>query len=276
MSRYALFVAILRRSDGRDKLIRTAYFGSNHMRALVHAIHTILSHKRLLSMLSLPSFASSSPTSAVLLRLLTASASFCESADTHLGRLSEVLGAARQLLRFGRWVYDLQSLSEAWQEWKKCGSPTEDAQSSDRTIERTTAMLELVNAFLSVIIDLMDDIEWLAEHRVLPSSLSSPAGLASAVLWLTSVCIDIPFTLHTLSAIGQSSSRASERRAEQLSLLRYTGDLLYSGSLVAEHAGWLDVADGVRWRVGDSGGLLSAVVSLYKLSRSESLHRSVH
>ena len=274
VSRYALLVAILRRSDGRDKLIRIAYFGTNHGRALVHAIHNQLSHnKRLLSMLSIPP---SSSTSTVLPRLLAVAASFCQSADVHLGRLHEVLGAARQLLRFGRWVYDLQSLSEAWQEWKKCASNVDDKDSGERRIEKATAMLELINAFLSVIIDLMDDVEWLAEHRVLPSALSSPAGLASAVLWLTSVCIDIPFTLHALSAIPHSQSRAGERRAEQLSLLRYAGDLLYSGSLVAEHMGWSGESDAVRWRVGDSGGLLSAVVSLYKLSRSETLHRSVH
>ena len=273
VTRYALLVAILRRSDGRDKLIRTAYFGSNHLRALVHAVHNRLSHNsKLLSMLSTPS----SSTSPVLLRLVAAAASFCQSADTHLDRLSEVLGAARQLLRFGRWVYDLQSLSEAWQQWKKCNIIVESEQSGERRLEQATAMLELINAFLSVLIDLMDDVEWLAEHRVLPASLSSPAGLASAVLWLTSVCIDIPFTLHTLAVMPSTASRDTERRAEQLSLLRYTGDLLYSGSLLAEHAGWLGDCDTSRWRVGDSGGLLSAVVSLYKLSRSETLHRSVH
>ena len=272
-SRYALLVAILRRSDGRDKLIRTAYFGSHHLRALVHAIHNrLLYNKRLLSMLSVPS----SSTSPTLLRLLTAAASFCQSADTHLGRLSEVLGAARQLLRFGRWMYDLQSLSEAWQEWKRCGSDEENKQTGERRLEQVTAMLELINAFLSVLIDLMDDVEWLAEHRILPASLGSPAGLASALLWLTTICIDIPFTLHALSARQHGPGKHSELRAEQLSLVRYVGDLLYSGSLVAEHAGWLSDGDDVRWRVGDSGGLLSAVVSLYKLGRSETLHRSVH
>ena len=271
VSRYALLVAILRRSDGRDKLIRTAYFGSNHARALVHSIHSQLSRNKRLSLLLLASPSSTSP---VLLRLVGLASSFCANADSHLGRLSEMLGAARQLLRFGRWVYDLQSLSEAWQEWKKCESAVKGEQRGEQRAERATALLELINAFLCLLIDLMDDVEWLAEHRVLPSALSSPAGFTSAILWLTSVCIDVPFTLHSLYSLRGSPDGASERRVEQLSLLRYTGDLVYSGSLVAQHLGWLS-EEGERWRVGDSGGLVSAVVSLYKLSRSESLHRSI-
>ena len=267
VSRYALLVAILRRSDGRDKLVKTAYYGSNELRWLMQSIVAKVKGSRQLS--ALLSRASSS--SAALRSLAAMAVLWCARLDGTLASFSEAMGSARQLLRLGRWVYDLQSLQEAWQEWKQ--TRDEQQRSPAAASSATLALLELINAFLSLIIDLFDDVEWLSEQRILPPSLSAAAGSASALLWLLTLSIDIPLTLSALwqtRAEGKATQTA-EWRTKLLLLLRYAGDAVYAASLCRGVTG-CNVSDGC----GQAGGLISALVSLYKLSRSESLHRSVH
>ena len=262
LTSYALLVAILRRSDGRDKLVKTAYYGTNELRWLMHSIVAKLAGNQRLTRLL---FGGSSSPPLVLRRLAMLAVACGRRLDVALGHFGDAMGSARQLLRFGRWVSDLQSLQEAWQEWKdsrNCLSPSSSPSSS------LIPLLELINAFVSLLIDLFDDVEWLSEQLILPSPLAPFAGAASAALWLLTVCIDIPLTLGALWAMRGEGG--SEWRAECLSLVKYAGDGLYALSLVSAVAGWR-----MNEGLAQGGGLLSALVSLYKLSRSQKLHRMV-
>ena len=260
---YALLIAILRRSDGRDKLVKTVFYASNELRWLSRAILTKLTTSRRL--LALLSPTSPSTPSVMLRRLAVLAIASCRRMDAVLGHLGDAMGSARQLLRFGRWVYDLQSLQEAWTEWTASRSMKATASTPSPSL---IPLLELVNAFLSLLIDLFDDIEWLSEQHVVPSALTPFAGAASAALWLASVCIDIPLTFGVLW--GMRGQRGDEWRAEVLSLVKYSGDGLYAASLLGAVAGWR-----MNEGLAQGGGLLSALVGLYKLSASQRLHRMV-
>ena len=49
------------------------------------------------------------------------------------------------------------------------------------TLPSLLPLMSLINAALTVLIDLLDDVEWLAEQLILPSALSPYAGAASAL-----------------------------------------------------------------------------------------------
>ena len=154
-SRFALLLLLLRRSDGRDKLVKAVYYGSNELRWTLRTLGTLLSrHRWLTSVLTGASTLHPSPISLLgrlgLLGLLVG-----KRLDAVLGAMGGAMGSARQLLRFGRWVADLDALHCAWKAWRAARA------SSSPSLQ---PLLELLGAALGLLIDLLDDVEWLAEQ----------------------------------------------------------------------------------------------------------------
>ena len=259
VSRFALLLVFLRRSDGRDKLVKTLYYASNEMRWLmrivVGKVGQLMNGRSGMGMgMGVMGKGGAGVLSMSMVgRLAAMGVVVGRTLDGMLGAMGAAMGSARQLLRFGRWVVDLDALNVAWKEWQD--SRTQPSSSSSSLLP----LLSLISAALTVLIDLLDDVEWLAEQLILPSTLSPYAGAASALLWLVSVGMDLPMTAKAVwNGVRGQSVGGEEWRGEVMSLVKLVGDGVYASSLLGAAIGRWSMNEGLA----QGGGLVSAVIGL--------------
>lgn len=245
VSWHALLVAVLRRSDGRDKLAKVAQFGGDWIRCLCRIA---LYHKRQHS----------------LLKHLDASSVI----------FSDTMGSARQFLRFGRWFYDLDYLRTSYldccdRELSRTGY--------------ILSVLNFVNATCGTMADLLDDIEFLGDRNIISKEHANWFAKKSSIFWTLNLLMDIAFTISNMVQLQQrevlspalssysdeesDDSQADEAdepaptfASESLQLVRLSGDLLVAtNSVLSAHD--CKTYDGLA----AFGGLVAGCTSMYRL-----------
>jgi hypothetical protein len=219
---------VLRDTDGRDKLLKLFQYGGRFMRMLIHRrekqFDTILRmvEQAVQHWLQMPALSLSSRRMVDSLESMAASLSACRRL-IRLGKWVYTLPILHKA--YYKWKFDLSQLTQAkYLAVQQSTSVTHSAAPNSVRVS-TPALLDpplpilvssspssplfllrfpllssvqLFHAAISVLTDLLEDVEWLSSHGLMPRRIGLKCSAAAVRLWFAAVLIDLALTLRTL------------------------------------------------------------------------------